>query len=330
MAILTGRNLIQPLLLCIALLASGHAPAANLTAAAATPSHPAKVPGDYVVTPFGYFHPSCVQEISAGEKLLPLGKIQAANGSVRAGARCAHARYSLSGQKIGPQDRQAAGKTPSASTQDDGVSGWVADSELITSSAYGGINASWIVPAAPSSNDGQVVYFFPGLQDHNNVQSILQPVLGWNAFGDSAWTIASWNCCQDGTVNHSSPQTVNSGDQIVGTVQNNCKAGTKTCGSWNINTRDATLNVESPLNQTGNYGQTFNWAFGGVLEVYGVASCQDYPADGAMSFNNVQLFDVNKRQITQPSGLGWQANVLQQVGCNVNATANPTATAISY
>ena len=28
---------------------------------------------------------------------------------------------------------------------------------------------------------------------------------------------------------------------------------------------------------TSSFGQTFNWAFGGVLEVYNVAQCSDYP-----------------------------------------------------
>ncbi|OHX18913.1 hypothetical protein, partial [Chromobacterium sphagni] len=249
------------------------AEANRLTTASA--NRPADVPANYVVTPFGFFHPSCVQEIKRQEKLLADGRIQAADGNIRAGASCGHVRYGAHGEAIAAHDAQA-GPRPAASTQDT-ANGWVEDTDLVTSSAYGGINASWAVPAAPVGSDGQVVYFFPGLQDRDNVQSILQPVLGWNAFNDNAWTIASWNCCQNGAVNYSTPQTVNSGDQIVGTVQNNCAAGTATCASWSINTLDITLNVSSALNRTSNYGQTFNWAFGGVLEVYGVAGCQDYP-----------------------------------------------------
>jgi hypothetical protein len=334
MAILTGKAWIKSLLRGLALLASlqiaatqadvGH-PA--LTAASA--QRPANVPADYLVTPFGYFHPSCVQEIGPKETLLAHGRILTAAGGSRAGARCLHARYNMRGQAIGPHDRQAAALPEAVSTQD-AVNGWVEDTELVTSSAYGGINASWTVPAAPDSSDGQVVYFFPGLQDHNNVQSILQPVLGWNAFNDNAWTIASWNCCQDGAVNYSTPQTVNSGDQIVGTVQNNCAAGTATCASWNINTADVTLNLASALNGTSNYGQTFNWAFGGVLEVYGVNGCQDYPRDGAISFSNIQLFDVNKKQITKAASLGWSPNVLQQGSCNLNSSAAAAVSTLSY
>ncbi|POZ61962.1 hypothetical protein [Chromobacterium alticapitis] len=334
MAFQNGKIWIKRLLGAAALLAACHAlaqaappePPHSLTRAAASP-RPAGVPADYLITPFGYFHPACVQEIRPRESVQADGSIRGANGAVRAGASCQHVRYTLRGEAIGPRDKRPAPQTALTATQS-AINGWVLDTELTTSSAYGGINASWTVPANPAAYAGQVVYFFPGLQDYNDVQSILQPVLGWNAFNDNRWTIASWNCCQNGAVNYSSPQAVASGDQIVGTVQNNCAAGAATCSSWNINTQDLTRNVSSALNRTSNYGQTFNWAFGGVLEVYGVSSCGHYPSDGGMSFAGIQLFDANKRQITQ--GLSWQANVLQQAGCNLNASAAPGVANLSY
>ncbi|AUH51321.1 hypothetical protein CXB49_11095 [Chromobacterium sp. ATCC 53434] len=330
MGIPTKQAWLRRLLRGIALLAALQTPALAADAVRPTTAaahRPAGVPADYVVTPFGYFHPSCVQEIRPGETLQADGRIRAADGGLRAAVACRHARFGPQGEAIG---QNGPAPKPQAST-DDQINGWVLDTELVTSSAYAGISANWTVPAAPASSDGQVVYFFPGLQDRNNVQSILQPVLGWNAFNDNRWTIASWNCCRDGAVNYSTPQATASGNQIVGTVQNNCAAGTATCTSWNIVTRDATRNVASTLSRTSNYGQTFNWAFGGVLEVYGVNSCDDYPSDGAMSFTAVRLLDVNKQPITQPAKLGWSANVLQQqAGCNLNAAASPTVSSLSY
>ncbi|WP_199152974.1 hypothetical protein [Chromobacterium sp. ASV23] len=337
MAIMNSKALIRQLLGAASLMAAflGMASAAaqaepmgQLTSAAA--QRPSNVPAGYVITPFGYFHPSCVQEIHPQEKLLDHGRIQGADGSVRTGVLCQHVRYTLRGEAISPRDTHPAARPAASASAQDAVNGWVLDTELTTSSAYGGINARWTVPAAPAAADGQVVYFFPGLQDTNNVQSILQPVLGWNAFNDNRWTIASWNCCQDGAVNYSTPQNVASGDLIVGTVRNNCAAGTRTCTSWNINTQDISRNVSSALNQTSNYGQTFNWAFGGVLEVYGVSRCDDYPRDGAMSFTSIQLLDINKKPITRSASLGWRANVLQQAGCNLNASASPSVANLSY
>ena len=33
----------------------------------ARPNRPAAVPADYVLTPFGYFHPSCVNHLAEGD-----------------------------------------------------------------------------------------------------------------------------------------------------------------------------------------------------------------------------------------------------------------------
>ena len=49
----------------------------------AGPDRPANVPDGYVITPFGYFHPSCVQSLAKGERLMADGRLQHANGSVQ-------------------------------------------------------------------------------------------------------------------------------------------------------------------------------------------------------------------------------------------------------
>src|SRR5208282_1418503 len=71
-----------------------------------------------------------------------------------------------------------------------------------TNKSYGKIAATWIVPPSPTSDDGQILYFFPGLEDMSNVISIVQPVLQWGnngIFGGRYWLVASWNCCINGT-----------------------------------------------------------------------------------------------------------------------------------
>jgi hypothetical protein len=107
--------------------------------------------------------------------------------------------------------------------------------------------------------------------------TIIQPVLGWNADYGSAWGIASWNCCKKGTVWEATPAPVNVGDHLFGSMYNNCSAGTTKCSSWTIYTGDLENGNASVL-VTSNLGQTFNWAFGGVLEVYYITQCSDYPA----------------------------------------------------
>jgi hypothetical protein len=50
----------------------------------AGPHRPAAVPEGYVITPFGYFHPSCVREVAIGDMVLADGRVQHADGSVEA------------------------------------------------------------------------------------------------------------------------------------------------------------------------------------------------------------------------------------------------------
>ena len=86
-------------------------------------------------------------------------------------------------------------------------------------SYYGELRANWIVPPAPTSHDGQTIFFFPGLEDYRNTNTtILQPVLGWNATKafKNVWSLASWNCCVDRTVQHSPFIATATGDNIFG------------------------------------------------------------------------------------------------------------------
>ena len=59
---------------------------------------------------------------------------------------------------------------------------WIVSENVTTTSSYGGLHALWSVPPTPPSNDGQILYFFPRLEDLQDVVTILQPVLGWNAY----------------------------------------------------------------------------------------------------------------------------------------------------
>ena len=120
----------------------------------------------------------------------------------------------------------------------------------------------------------------------------------------SAWGIASWNCCVSGTTYEGPPQPVSPGDTILGYMFDTCAAGTLSCGSWDIVTWDLQNGKFSELLNTSSFKQTFNWAFGGALEVYNVVQCSDYPATVApgMSFNEIGLYDYNFVQIANP---GW-------------------------
>ena len=259
--------------------------------APAGPKRPAAVPADFVVTPFGYFHPSCVNHLAKGDVLWQdESAIQRANGTYENIQECAYPHFEADGTKVVGDVRPVG----------DGMSeppyighSWIEYASIHTSANYGQIVAEWDVPPAPTSNDGQIVYLFNGLEQYSGDVTIIQPVLGWNADYGSAWGIASWNCCKKGTVQEATPKPVNPGDQLEGYVYNTCVAGTTKCGSWVIGIVDEQNGNFSQLN-TSNFGQTFNWAFGGVLEVYYITKCSDYPpADylGGIGFYNQQVLN---------------------------------------
>jgi hypothetical protein len=233
--------------------------------------------------------------------------IERANGSFEKIPVCAYPHYRADGEKVVGDER--AVKDPNISHA------WVEDASVTTTSSYGFLYGFWNVPPAPTNNDGQTVYLFNGLEDINDVVTIIQPVLGWNSDYASAWGIASWNCCVNGAVNEAPPEPASSGDLIYGYMFDTCKAGTLSCSSWDIVTWDLTNGKFSQLTNTSSYGQTFNWAFGGVLEVYNIVQCGDYPngpadaysgAGPAIHFYNQGLFNDKFKKIAAPA---WKIGV---------------------
>jgi hypothetical protein len=264
------------------------------TLAPAGPIRPASVPADYVITPFGYFHPSCVAHVGNGDVVRQdENAIQHADGMYESIPACAYAHYKPNGEKV-TGDERAGGKQPTINH------GWILDVSTTTSTSFGELDVHWTVPPAPSKNDGQTVFLFPGMEDENDVVTIIQPVLGWNSDFASAWGIASWNCCQSGTVFEATPVRVNPGDGIHGNMRYTCAAGTLSCGSWDIVTTDLESGKSSQLLNSSSQEQTFNWAFAGALEVYNISQCGDYPSSGSISFYGVGLYDYKFVKIASP------------------------------
>jgi hypothetical protein len=257
-------------------------------------NRPASVPQGYLITPFGYFHPSCVRSLATGDTLLADGRVQHADGSVDQEApACGYPHYTAAGEAMG-----SGLKTPNIRHS------WIVSANAInTTSSFGELTANWVVPKAPTTYHDQTVFLFPGMEDYADVETIIQPVLGWNAgFFGTSWSIASWNCCPGGTANYSTPVEVKSGDMLFGTIKNTCQAGTKSCSRWDITTEDVTANSSTTLSRTPSEGQTFTWAQGAALEVYGIVECSDYPPADSTAFFNLALYDNNLNQYSNP---GW-------------------------
>jgi hypothetical protein len=288
----------------------------------AGPHRPAAVPEGYVITPFGYFHPSCVREVTSGDTVLADGRTQHADGSVDAQAPvCGYPHYTARGEIVTP------GVKPPTITHS-----WIESADAInTTSSFGELTANWKVPPAPTSDDGQTVFLFPGMEDYATDESIIQPVLGWNAgFFGTNWSIASWNCCPTGITNYSTPVEVNQGDTIFGTIKINCKAGTKSCSKWNITTEDQTTHQGTTLGKTPSEGQTFTWAQSGALEVYEIVQCSDYPPNGSAVFSKVALYDYNFNQFSDPGWILFNYSGGLTPQCNYGATISKTTVKLDY
>jgi len=290
--------------------------------------HPANVPSDYVITPFGYFHPSCVREVKTGQTLLADGRIRFADGTEETVTPfCAFPRYAPTGEII---SEGLENPGPLYISWD-----WIEAGQISTqTSSYGEITANWTVPPTPTSNDGQTLFFFPGFEDINNVQLIIQPVLGWNdgQSGVGPWNIASWNCCPSGTANYSTPVTVNTGDKILGLIKSTCSAGNPSCPTWNITTTDVTTNQSTTLANSPSEGQTFNWAQSGVLEVYSIYQCSDFPPNHSIKFTKVTLWDYNFNKISKPawSPMYWVQKGQTDPWCNYKAKTSATGATLFY
>ena len=266
----------------------------------AGPNRPANVPDGYVITPVGYFHPSCVQSLAKGERQLADGRVQHSDGSIEEKvAVCSYPHYMYRRTPNNAGGANISTENTEAKTSPE-ISGYVESANLYSGSAtksYGALIATWTVPPKPSTNDGQVLFFFTGFEYYNDVQSILQPVLQWY---QGQWTLASWNCCLNGIVTNSPYVNVTSDDQIYGSITSSCPAGTLSCATWNVLTLDLSTGQSTTLSDTPSAGQIFNWAFGAVLEADNITTCDEYPSDRRVKFENIRLFDQDLHPIFDP------------------------------
>ncbi len=292
-------------------------------------NRPASVPSDYVITPFGYFHPSCVRIAQQGETVLADGRVQFADGTEETVASvCSFPHYTAMGELVA----EGSAKLGPAYIQHS----WIEAGQVSDSTPYDAVEASWAVPQTPTTNDGQTLYFFPGLMHTTaDPELIVQPVLGWDdgQSGAGPWNIASWNCCPSGMAWSSTPVTVSPGDQIWGIAMSACGAAlVQSCSKWSITTTDTTTHGTTTLNVVYPSLMTFEWAQSGALEVYSISQCSDYPPDGFITFSNAALFDNNFRRIMHPgwSPMYWVTQGGTNPWCNYTATTTDTTATLTY
>lgn len=294
-------------------------PAAAPTSVGQMPpaGRPAGVPLDYLVTPNGFFHPSCVIALAEADVLRADGSVRRADGRIEPATACAHPRYGARGEPAGTAEWPA-------------FNGWIASSNSnanLTPPA-GRMVANFVVPSGPTTRAGQVLYYFPGLEDGGAVQTILQPVLAWNGFNDAAWTMTNWNCCKSGKTWHGPSIPVATGHKIHGAMTGSgCTPATGVCTQWQILSKDKATGQKTKF-QTESYGQAFDWYFGGAKEAYGVTTCSHFPANGSITFSQIRVYDLNGVESTPSS---WNQFIAGGApACHYTVTAPTHTTTITW
>ena len=269
---------------------------------------PANVPSEYVVTPFGFMHPSCLVHLREGESV-GHNTLHHADGTVENVAACQYPRFKANGEVIA---QPTASKTLETATPPPPTISWdwVEDVTDFYSTNLGKQSSTWVVPSDPTSHDGQTDYFFPG------IGNIMQPVLGWGADYATGWGIASWVCCSPAAESTAIP--VSAGDLISGTTTQTCSNGSASCGTWIVSTTDVTTGQTTTLGAEPTQGDQ-NEAIGGVLEVYNIAQCSDYPADGEIVYDST-FYDYNGNFVPNLTWSG-SASSTDSPQCNYSAQA---------
>jgi hypothetical protein len=285
-------------------------------------ARPPSVPREFLATPHGWFHPSCVVEVGDDESVEADGVVRRANGEARQVGGCVHARYDRDGREI---DRRAAavGTAPAPV-----VNGWVASTSSTSVGPIQSITATWRVPAPPSRSRGQTLYFFPALEPAATGAFILQPVLAWNGFNDGRWTIASWNCCTDGTVLRSAPRPVRAGETITGSVEGTDCDAQGVCASWSV--RAAGSRGASTALATTSHGAALDWGFGGAFEAYGVSACSQYPRDGGITFGSIVVRRAGMGTAATPAWVPWSYAVSPNCLTGVGAAADGSSVTMAW
>jgi hypothetical protein len=267
-----------------------------------TDGRPAAVPADFLATPAGFVHPSCVVEVQPGETILENGDIRQADGSARHVAPCAYPRFrSSAGAAAAPR----AGKlTPQESLEDDDLAFFVAQAPNVS-----WFSADFKVPAPPANHGGQVIFLTIGIQPNNGSGNDLLAVLQWNLppSNTNRWSIASWYLqANTGTQYHSAPVDVAQGDTISGYFY-------PAQGVYNaVMNQNGAFATQTSAN-VGDLSQA--QILGGALYAFSLQSCDQLPG-GAFDFFNDE-YALTQGTTLQPTWLASGPRL-----CNASAGAS--------
>jgi hypothetical protein len=236
---------------------------------------------DWVQVPGALIRPDCVHEVPNGASV-GIGSDGQVSGDVMLdGVLIAHYDACPEAPIV---TRPLAGSAGPESDPGFG-NGFVEASYWPVDSSLDEMAGNWTVPSNPSVN-GALIYLFNGMERSDQGWMLL-PVLQYGfggAGGGYYWAIASW--LVGSSAYHSPLETVNPGNALRGYTKTTSVSGNTI--HWKVSVKDNTTGAYSYLlaHSTGYW----TFAFAGVLEVYGVTSCSDYPSNGEVVFTHSDAY----------------------------------------
>jgi hypothetical protein len=187
------------------------------------------------------------------------------------------------GAPLMPRNISRAAATPAAQRPNLG-SGWItyADWYNSTGQPVTRFATTWVVPPPPSTQSGQTIFLFNGIQ---NDTMIYQPVLQWGpsaAGGGNYWAAASWYVDgQNGPAFKSSLVPVNPGDLLVGVMIMTGQLGAGfNCNCYFEHLANTALAIQNV--------QELKWCIE-TLETYGTTARSDYPMTDCTRMTAIEL-----------------------------------------
>ena len=241
------------------------------------------MPDELVLTPGGFRPKSLVYPIQPGaildgaggrhRMLDSTGRVLADYGMIAAKP----AGKALMPTNVVKAAAPAPGKVPAFG------SGWITYASWTnnTGTPVSLFSTKWVVPPAPSTQSGQTIFLFNGIQ---NSTMIYQPVLQWGgsaAGGGDYWAVASWYVDgQGGPAFHSNLVRVNPGTVLTGIMT---LTGQSAQGFSYNSEFQGIANTGFPVQNI----QELTWCIE-TLECYGITKCSDYP-----NTSKTQMYAIN-------------------------------------
>ena len=305
----TPRTLVALALVpLIGVLAAGCASASpdgtgdDATASTEDPLDTRAAVGDWIRTPFGPRHRSCIHAVADDDQVDETFRVTHADGSSYQLPACEHV----------PASTQ---ESPFPTTD-----GWAIARDWTPPTWVRKMTGYFTVPAAPHQEDA-LVYFFPGLEPATG-SVIEQPVLAYG-YGGPGWTMSSWSCGSALCV-HSAFKPVAAGDRLYGSMTATSCSSTGAC-YWTVATKDTRTEVVTALHAPRQ--PPMRWVFGGVLEAYGITACDEFPESGMIAFSSLEVYDHAGNALApawQP--LSWTAGH----ECAMRSSSSTHAVTISH